>query len=251
MKRVSLVRRGVLTVTPDTSVALDLLETRASEMGFKVRFSPKEIGTEPRFRSLSPAGRAVSLEAVYEDGRDVSLRLAALWSAAIPLRFTPHTRDPLPDANQSSFYYLGPWQTLYDNLMSEGRGHLSWVSVCVAAQVDAGVWEGDRVLERFVQAQIHRLGLNCGPIDGRVGERTQGVLRSMGLQGSLGVVAEDLAKRPTPSPVVPRVDDRKVGHLVLPGNHVVTTSGSVKSQKTSTGHTIFIDGPGRLIVEVV
>lgn len=218
-------------------------------MGFKVRFTQPVLDPDtPEYLSLIPAGRAVRLEPVYEDERALSVQLAALWSAAVPLQFTPHDRNPLPGPTQDRFYYLGPWQVLYDNLMAEGRGHLAWTSVCVAAQVDAGRWRGDRELERFVQAQIHRLGLNCGPLDGRVGERTKGVLQSMGLSpAELKTLARDLASR---NRTLPSRDERTIGHLVLPQNFSVTSTGDVKVQRTVNGATLTVDGPGKVIVEV-
>lgn len=247
MRRIHLQTYKGLLVTPDMAEALHQLEVLASDNGkWRVRFlSPPSVpysGT-----SLAPAGREVRL--VFEkDGADQLASLHAAWGHAVPLGFTPKLRDPLLEEGYEVFHYFGPWRPLYGKMLAEGRGHLAWPSVCCAAQVDAGAWEGDKEEARFVQAQLHRLGRNCGSLDGVVGPRTAAALESLALpRGSLTSVAEHLKLMDAP------LSSGKIsrGHLHLPGHKVVVSGhGGVKAWPMSNGAGLEISGPGRLVVDV-
>lgn len=241
--------RGFL-LTKDTAHAIEVLEGRGAELGWKVRLlGPAPGSQDGNPMSLIPAGREVHM--VFEQGdssKQVSLN--ALWGCAVPIGFTPKGRYPLadePDANV--FHYFGPWRTLHDRLLSEGRGHLAWPSVCCAAQCDVGMWQGDREAERLLQAQLHRIGRNCGPIDGVIGVRTASAIQSLGLGQ---VTIPDLLKHLYQLEEGKRSSSpRQVGHLALPDRQIsVTATGGVKVARSKQGAILTVDGPGRVVLDI-
>ena len=251
--RTPLVACRSAVVTPDLIKGLRALEMRvaAIERGLKLTFAGvkrAEVGTDPGptklppALSLRPAGREVVLGFDSEEG------LATLWGAAIPCGFVPFDRYPVPGPTAGVFHFLGPWQRLFDSLLGEGRGEVAWESVCTAAQVDVGTWQGDRPIERYVQAQLHRLGFPCGPVDGVINDRTLSSMRALGLMGmTLTGVAETLEQR---SPVQAPEGTRRFGYVVAPGAVSVVSTGGVATTRTPHGVTLTIDGPGRVVVDV-
>ena len=253
-------------VTPDTAEALRMLEQSAAKLG-NIRISYK--GTPPSeatwkgkpgptdyppHLSMRATGREVYLRAILtdydgpEEGRRQA-EVAVLWGLAVPLRFTPWTRHCVPGRGDDVFHYLGPWQSLYDGLCSEGRGELAWPSLCAAAQTDVGTWGGNRMIERFVQAQLHRIGIPSGAVDGDIGDRTTSALRALGIRGStLEETAGALARFHDP----PRSEmERRLGHVLLPGEDVsVVSYGLIAASKTRQGVALTVDGPGRIIINV-
>lgn len=257
LKRESLVRYGKLSITSDTATALRNLESLAGSRNFKIKYHMPDAADGYNFM-ISPqlglyrSGRCVLLEAVFESLIPHNAKLAHLWGSAIPSLFTPWDRYPIQSNQTGSdkiFNYLGIWQPLHDRLLAEGRGHLAWESVCIASECDVGLWEGDRFLERFVQAQLHRIGHNVGRIDGIIGARTATALRSIGLAGlNLSEMAEQLKAKPTG---VPMSNKRAVGHLSIPRkSYSVTSSGKVHSYREGLNTKILVDGPGRLVIDI-
>ena len=264
MKRTSLVTYRSSVVTPDMAEALRQLEVRAVAVGgvkiiYKgvkaqeatwqgVQADPGPTGNPPAI-SLRPAGREGYLRLQFNDPNDGRDDLAVLWGLVVPLGFVPWLRYPLHGHGDDVFHFFGPWHGLYDSLCGEGRGELAWPSVCAASQVDVGTWEGSKITERFVQAQLHRLGAICGPVDGDIGDRTLMALRSVGIKGAvLSVAAERLMGMTTP---VPKSEDRHRGYFVAPGRMLsVTSFGKIAAQRTPHGVALTIDGPGRLVIDV-
>ena len=121
--------------------------------------------------------------------------------------------------------------------------------MCVAAQCDVGQWKGDKADERLVQAQLHRLGRNCGPIDGIIGPRTAEAIRSLGLERSSFVeVLWHLIRAQTPKR---QAQGKTTGHIVVPGRKVaVTATEGIKMTRTLSGATLVVDQPGRVIVDI-
>ena len=235
-----------LIVTADTAEALRLLENRANDNGrWKIKYTPQVASSDPL--SLLPAGREVQL-AFEKPGVSPQDALNAAWGCAVTLGFTPKLRYPLVEPGSMVFHFFGPWQGLYGLLLAEGRGHLAWPSVCCAAQCDVGEWKGDREEARFIQAQLHRMGRNCGPIDGVIGQRTAAAIESMALpRGTLVQVAEHL-RAAEPPKVASQVGR---GHLHIPGYGLVVEGyGGVKAWPIQTGAGIEVTGPGRLVVDV-
>lgn len=235
-----------LLVTADTAEALRLLEAEASRQGWRVRYLVPERpkGHEPL--SLLKAGREVHFT-FEKEGAGAESAVFAAWGCAVPLGFTPKLRHPLVEEGCEVYHFFGPWQGVYHKMMAEGRGHLAFSSLCCAAQVDVGEWQGDKVEARFVQAQLHRLGRNPGPVDGVVGQRTAAAIESLNLpRASLTLVAEHLRTASTP----PRAP-RQRGHVLIPNSKIVARGfGGVVVWPLDNGAGIQVEGPGRLVVDV-
>jgi len=254
-KRLELVAYRGTTVTSDTAEALRRLEVSTASRVPKARIhyygvrDRDAVSSDPL--SLASSGREVHLSLLFpdEERRLVERRVEILWSLAVPLGFTPFNRYPLPGPNDDVFHFLGPWQPLYDGLCAEGRGDLAWPSLCCAAQVDVGNWAGDRPTERFVQAQLHRLGSPCGPVDGEMRESVQAALAERGIHGmALTEVADHLVTL-ADGPV--RRNPRRYGNLSLPDvNLQVYAYGNVTATRHRNGAAISVTGPGRIVIDV-
>jgi len=250
LQRTSLVNYRGHALTEDTAKALHALEERAGKMGkWKL-----ELFKAPVDNPMVKAGREIHLRLRRSDATHQEC-LNAAWGFCVPLGFTPNDRWPRASQTDAVFYYLGPWQSLNDRLLAEGRGHLAWSSMCAAALVDVGRWEGDREAERFVQAQLHRIGKGVGPVDGVVGRRTQAGLESLGLHRptlaasvnhlmNLDVLPQEAARK--------KAQKSQVGHLSIPNHRVrVQAFGAVTAQQHGeTSAFITASGEGRLVVEV-
>lgn len=263
----SLVAYRNSVVTPDTGEALRLLEKAGAEQG-SVRIRYKGVTSEqaswqgvyqdpgptglPSELSMRPSGREVYLSAEITGRKASSLEeLSVLWSLVVPLGFLPWSRFPVPGVHENVFHYLGPWATVIDAMHSEGRGEYAWPSVCAAAQCEVDRWAGPMVVERKIQMHLHRLGVQCGPLDGRIGDRTLAALRAMGLGNlPLTVCLDSIAKLEPPKRAA-RGDKSEpaIGYFTMRGGPVEAfSSGEVKSTKTRTGYSVSVGGPGRLIL---
>lgn len=242
MERTRLINYRGLISTPDMAQALRTLETKASENDWKVAVS---AGPSP----MSQAGREVLIQLKRKDRTPLEA-LHAAWGFAIPLGFTPWARWPVIEGDPDiRFHFLGPWQVVGDNLLAEGRGHLAWTSMQAAALVDVGRWEGSHQTERYIQAQLHRVGKNPGPIDGIIGPRTTGQIHTLALgRSSLDDLVEALTEMEPPQP---RVSEIGSGHIFVHGREVVIQgAGGVKVQKRPGGALLAISGPGRVVVDI-
>lgn len=265
MKRTELVSLRRTKVTPDVASSLQEAEKKAAASGHVLTVGgPSDLSWEGVKKDPGPTGcpPAISMRCT---GRELQIKLQirgskavgmsqsdveALWGLMVPLGWTPWCRYPIVGPGSDVFHYYGPWRPLYDSLLGEGRGELAWPSLCAAAQTDVGTWGGDRLVERSVQAQAHRLGQPVGPVDGIIGPRTQGALRALGVVGegltlekavtALACV-EDAPKRPT---------GRRRGYLSIEGDHEVFGSGGVALVRNRQGCAVSIDGPGRITIEV-
>lgn len=245
MKRLGLepAYRGLLTA--DTVGAVQRLERMTVERfpGVRLHVVVPPAGVWSPL-SMRPTGREVHLRLALPENQ-----VEALWSVALPCGFIPWMRHPVADPNGDSiFHFLGStWQPLYDSFLAEGSGEIVWHSLCAAAQVDVGTWGGDRTVERFVQAQLHRLGVHCGPVDGLVGERTQGALAALGLKSAdLTATAIQLSKM---QPVAPA--QALEGHCVIQATVPlqVMSSGNVGLQRTTRGWKAHVKGSGRIVLD--
>jgi hypothetical protein len=268
LKRIDRIAYRSSAITPDTAEAMRRLEKKAQEYGgvtiqyegpnrhltWETVGGPNLTQTSAS-QSLRLAGREVNLRIKFTDWKGPTTNqrqaeLNVLWELAVPLGFIPWVRYPHPNTADTVFHFFGPWRRLHDHLCSEGRGELAWPSVACAAQVDIGTWEGDRITERFVQAQLHRLGAPCGPIDGIIGDRTTLAFRSLGFQG---MTLEELAEHLRTHEVKETVRDgqRQFGYIVLPGWQMVANSyGDVHTTHIPQGVALTVDGPGRVVIDV-
>lgn len=251
MFRTSLTNFQGVILTEDTAKAFQHLSAQAAGNQWDVRLiGPSAGSADGNHLSLIPAGREVHLRLERKGVTDPQQILNAIWGYAVPAGFVPWLRYPVAgQSDEIVFHYFGTWKSIYDRLIAEGRGHLAWPSVCAAAQCDVGAWKGDRTQERFLQAQLHRLGQNCGPVDGVIGPRTTEAIEALGLSKlPLPQLLDHLAKASPPS--LP-AQSRQRGHVALPGRALVVQAfGGIKAIQTPQGATLTVDGPGRLVVDV-
>jgi hypothetical protein len=252
MYRKRLIQYKGMSLTEDTVEALKDLEERAwAKGGWRISYeNPTLSRGNLRDLSLIPAGREVWMTLRHDRVETPRERaLQALWGFAVPGGFTPLNRYPHEAAGDRVFHYFGPWQMVYDRLLAEGRGHLAWTSLCAAAQVDVGNWEGGKGEGRFIQAQLHRIGQNPGPVDGEIGPRTSRIIETLGIpRPTTAVVAKALVTAEAPKPGPGAVGK---GQITIPGRglgfHVF---GAMALTHTPHGATLQINGPGRLVVDI-
>ena len=235
--------RGVRT-TPDLKESLDSLEGRLSKIG-GVRLKVSTSNASP----LGSLGREIclSLEGDYSKEDLVCL----LWGNAIPCGFTPLDRYPnLNTETANVFQFYGHWQMLLDNHFKEGQGEFAFSSLVCACKCELSLWDGDRAIERGVQAQLHRLGYSVGAITGAITELDHQAFRSLGLgEMPLTKILERLSKIEKPKRDVQEI---KTGYLVLPDiDHRVYAYGDVATTKTTNGVSISQKGFGRIVVDLI
>jgi len=258
-------RRSV--VTPDTAEAMRKLEQALHQVG-GVRLVYKGVRREESSwahtedwpgptdqapdRSMRPTGREVYLQVVSEHlNKQEALNL--LWAKAVPLGFMPWNRYPTTGPGATCFHYFGKWKQILEFLHGNGEGEHAWSSACCAAQLEVGTWEGDRPVEREVQALLTLVGFPCGPIDGVIGPRTATSLKAMGLLGKTmveclpalrslqGALARSKENRPAKK--------RQFFLSVPPGALVQAyTSGGVVATQTPAGYAITHTESGKLIL---
>lgn len=240
--------RGQL-LTADTAAALEVLLQRLETSGWTPELHRPPPPRDPLL-SLLPSGREVHLEVRHSTSQPQAC-LDALWGHAVPMLFTPWTRYPVAgEPGERVFHFFGPWVYLYDSLLSEGRGHLAWPSICAAAQCDVGTWKGDKMDARFLQAQLHRLGFPCGAVDGVIGPRTTAALAAAGLGNLSSQQAMEHLRTAKSSNAPARA--RQAGHLALPGQDlVVHATGGLRVTRTPLGASLMVEGPGQLVVTVL
>jgi len=257
-------------MTPDTQAALKKLEARAATMPNiqlsvtepaqatweTLRSSPGPTGLPPEWSAV-PTGREVYMgveilgDTLSPESR-VERSLATLWALAVPLGFVPFARYPLPGPHQAVFHFPGPWVGLMDHLLGAGRGEAAWPGFCTAAQVEAGTWEGERALEREVQSLLHRVGQNCGAIDGIIANNTLGCLKALGISGQpLSQIAQQLRDM-VGSQGISNKPRREVEGSVDLGseNFSIVSYGQIRTARTAKGARVFVSGPGRIVVDV-
>jgi hypothetical protein len=270
LSHVKRVQFNTTTVTTDTASALRQLEKRAATMkdvrlsitGPKqsqmtwdgARKNPGPTGLPPEWSAL-PTGREVYLGIeILDDTLSPESRteraLATLWALAIPLGFTPFARYPLPGPHMSVFHFMGTWAIVMDHMLGAGRGEAAWPGFCAAAQADADAWEESKQTERYVQAHLHRLGFNCGAIDGIVANNTLASMKALGVAGRpLMDVATELGTRGTPAR---RPSKQKVLGSIDLGDvdFSIASYGQIHTMRTPKGAQISVGGPGRIVVDV-
>lgn len=267
--RPTLARRNDFEFTTDTLDNLARLEERVAALKAKLEIEGRRASAGswesvrvdpgptqlPPDRSAAPTGRELYLRICLSKTDESSYaqrerEIAMLWAIAIPLGFVPFSRYPLPGSTDRVFHYMGEWALLMDHLLGAGRGEEGWPAFCCAAMLDVGRWEGGRVVERTVQAHLHRMGFNVGAVDGIVGPATQGALKAAGLHSmQLSDVAQKIVDA-APS-VPPQLERPFRGQLDLPGvDFSIHPYGQVRATKTLKGAELLISGAGRYVIDV-
>jgi hypothetical protein len=226
---------GGRELTPDTDSAARELQRRMQKLRVPVKF---------------PGGSVQLPTGCSMPGRELKVSctdLRVLWSVAIPLGFTPWSRWPVRGAGDDLFHFIGPWQAVIDRLLAEARGEVAWQNACCAAACDVGEWEGEAPLERLVQTQLHRVGVNPGLIDGIPGQRTTEALRTVGAPGEMAAAAVYLNAINATNP--PKDKGKWTGHVSIPGMTSIATYGKAASVRTPGGAALSIEGAGRVVID--
>lgn len=246
MNRINLVEFGAFKITEDTEKALNLLIKRAENFGWLIDICEAPIETD-----LKGCGREICFEMKSKQDFETTSQdqINALWGLAIPLGFTPYNRYPLDDSLSYMFHFFGVWQPLMDRLLAEGRGHLMWSSLVCASLCDIGKWSGGKTLVRTIQSQLHRIGYNCGAIDGILGSRTLRCIQANNLQNTkLETVAKILCEK---KKIQVSANKSTKGFISLPNREFqVTCYGRVHTVKSSSGVSIESSGGGRIILDI-
>ncbi len=260
-----LVQYKQYAVTSDTAAALRQLESlvpkglrvHGLEMSeFDWNVAAKFVEDLAPHLDIAKAGRQVKVSYTLPEDpgppKAAAQRLLeTLWGYMVPLGFTPWDRVPLAVSSTAGvFTFLGPWQSVFDHMLYLGRGECAWPSVVCAAAVDAGTWKADRALERSVQAHLHRMGVNAGPVDGIVGVQTTAAMQELGLHGkTLQEVFEALRVREVS---VNTDTEQRVGTLYIPPgvSSSIVTTGRVSATKGPTGARLLIQGMGQVVVSL-
>ena len=247
MKRIGLVEFGNFKITEDTKKAVNLLIVRAKNFGWIVDLCETPISTE-----MGALGREVCFEMKHNGDFEASTqdKVNALWGLAVPLGFTPYNRYAIDDSLSFMFHHFDCWTPMMDRILAEGRGHQMWGSLVCACSVDIGVWKGDKTLVRMIQAQLHRIGYNCGVIDGIVGSRTLKCIQANNLEGmELVEIAKILIKKHKRESNVSKKTTK--GFISIPERQFqVTTYGNVQTVKSTNGVSVETKSGGRLVIDI-
>jgi len=215
IKRLGLTRYGALTVSTDTAYALHILEQRAREKNIILDIlDASESVLKNHAQRFYESGREVLIRYSSKNSLPLSVyeKISLVWSLAYPLGFMPYFRHPLPGEGSDLFHFFGIWQPVMERLYSEGSAEYAWSSMWYAAMTDIGKISDEDYLMYFIQGQLHRLGINCGVINGKLTDRTKKCLLSIGLYGmSYENIAIELSSRdPSNS-----ISNKEAGYLYL------------------------------------
>lgn len=229
-----------MTYTNDTKEAIRRMMELAGRAGLQL-----SIG-EPPSGVRHPYGRTVSMR-VKGDGGDSVISIG--WSLAIPLGFTPFIRYPMRMDGDDIYHYFGHWRAYYDGLCSRGMGGIAWREFITASLVETGQWSGTKRTERTVQANLAKLGLYFGPIDGMVNEETLSAIEAAGLSGKeITEVSTALEGREVQQE---KHRGRSTGYILFQDASVAVSGyGSVSYSKTATGYAVTASGKCRLLVDI-
>lgn len=246
-------------LTLDTVKALQAAESQIHNKGGKlllaerplammsweeVQNNPGLLGNSPTVSAI-PTGREVVLSI---EGIRPEWEIPLLWGTLVPLGFIPWDRYPtVSSPTRRVFHKVGPWRFLLDYLPATGQGEESWASFCAAAQVDVGKWEGKGRTERMIQAQLYRIGLGHGPVDGKIGEITRKAIVKAGF-GSLNLAS--LAERLCQAESHPAAITSQRGQINFSGSEIIPQSfGDIKIVRTPSGASFSVEGPGRIVLD--
>lgn len=121
-------------------------------------------------RSFHCGGRAVDLDHMRAAPTSVprDKKLDWLWARARPLGWRPVIRAADEGKKEAwHFDFMGEWADTYDRIGYE--------QTAICTVLDLGIGKGifTRPWERWVQAQLHRLGHDVGDVDGYHGKTTK------------------------------------------------------------------------------
>lgn len=215
IKRTALTRYGALSVSTDTAYALHILEQKAREKNIILDIlDASDSVLKNHAQNFYASGRELLIRYSSKNSLNLTVyeKICTVWSLAYPLGFLPYYRHPLPGEGSDLFHFFGTWQPIMERLYSEGSGEYAWSSMWYASMTDIGKIAHDGYLMFLIQGQLHRLGINCGPVNGVLTDRTKKSLQSLGLYGvTYENIAIELCSR---DPSTNKIQNNK-GYLYL------------------------------------
>lgn len=107
-------------------------------------------------------------------GLPANKQLDKFWEIAIPLGWTPIIKDASEGVSENwHFDFWGEWARV-----KKVYGY-SVASMCGHLDLGIGVYGDD--LDKLLQAQLHRAGVDVGPIDGAIGPKTKTGAKYVGI----------------------------------------------------------------------
>lgn len=213
--------------TLDTINVLKILEEKNKAHNFMISFGKSEEFDNTR--------RCVEIEGDTKK----------IWSFVVPLGFTPMERFPI---SSNIYWFFGPHQAMMDRLMAQGRGEVVWESFLTASRIEAGTWpKEDRLVERTIQVELHRLGYNPGPIDGVIGKETTRALAEAGCKDKLSLALQKLQMRKVATPKPAKV---RFGEVQIPEGSQIQAYGDIRATRHENGAKLEIHGSGRVIIDI-
>lgn len=216
IKRTGLTRYGALTVANDTAYALHILEQKAKEKNIVLDIlDSRDSLLKNQSQNFSESGREVLIRYSSKNAYSHSVyeKICIVWSLAYPLGFQPYFRHPLPGEGSDIFHFFGIWQPIMERLYTEGSGEYAWSSMWYASMTDIGKIQDSDYLIYLIQGQLHRLGVNCGIVNGKMTDKTKKGLQSLGLYGmDYEKIAVELCSR---EPINSMVPPSESGYLYL------------------------------------
>jgi hypothetical protein len=242
--RTSLISLRGIRVVPELAEAIQRLEGSLVKIG-DVRLKVSSSNAT----DMGKAGREVLLELISSKYSDKECHLI-LWGCAIPCGFTPLDRYPnLNTETKNVFHYIGQWQPFLSSLLSYGLGEFAWENTCLASLLDVGLARPSNIKVCYIQAQLARLGLYVGNIDGVYSEMVNKGLSTLGMVGKeeneiISLLNDEKAKPP-------KKNEPLSGFITLPEIPFRASSyGEVSTVQKKNGVELVIEGTGRVVLDL-
>jgi hypothetical protein len=163
--RLTLVNFQGVWLSPDTLQAFQNLKTHAESEGWTLVGPAFSV----RKTDLAPAGREITIQLI-KAGLSDQQAMETLWDYSQQFGFQMLDRFPVVK-DSYTLVCLGPWAAPYEQLQTVKSSKEAWEILVVAALSDVGRYRGEKPLEKFVQAQMLRLG-HLVDLDGNLKSET-------------------------------------------------------------------------------
>ena len=196
-----------------TLMLTDCYRDAAVQAGARKKYETWAAAGKPKRSSAAWNGKTMKAAFVAKPGRsghnggrsiDVAHMEAApasvpkdqkldwLWAIARPLGWTPIIKIANEGESEAwHFDFKGPWAHVYEAL--------GYAAGAMCTTLDIGEGEGlfSNIENRWIQAQLWRVGVDLGAIDGALGARTDDALAHFGLARDTDHLLVSLAAMPS------------------------------------------------------